>query len=764
MTAARSVLIGRNLAFWLAMGAIVVLMVAGPERAEANVEQLLAQLTGEAEAPEGSQQEWRQRYDRALDHLLEDGQPPGDRLGRLFAHAGEAGSSQQRQTLTKAARQRLANGQLSAEQRQALLLGLAEVGTDSAREALLDLARSEASSDAALALANWPRFRVSFELTALAREAPNAAVRSAALTALAEQVQRAGERPTAGRLNVLASGIAAANDGRELAPLAAALRAIEAPEAMAVAAGLLDRPGTRHSAAEAVISIAQRLEHQSETATSALQAVHTANVGASLQKRAEAQLDRLASLKQQDQKGTLGKAPPEDATVLLPYKPGQSPSLEQWQNKQWHTFPDGSTAISAADNISIPAYRDVRLHAEFMLPYDGSNSGLYLHHRYELQVAGSHTGQIYSIADGDPETVKSPLRWQTCDVIFHAPRINGEGEVTKPARVTARLNGKLIHDEQPVPRPTGGGEIGAKTFAPLMLQDHGHPVRYRNIWIQPLGEGQIKTNPYAEENPLRAMILTGQNTHHDWEATTPVLADILSDAGFHVDTAVSPPPDVSLYGWRPFFENHDVVVLNYNGKAWGERMQRRFETYVKNGGAVVVVHSSNNSFPEWGAFNRITGLGGWRGRGESDGPYVYYKDGELVRDTSPGSGGDHGPQRPFEVVARQPDHPIMRDLPSRWMHAEDELYATLRGPAEQMTVLSTAKSNLSDRHEPIEMVIRYGQGRVYHTVLGHDVKAMRCAGFQTLLQRGAEWAATGEVTIERPDDFPTEDVQLRPAP
>ena len=95
------------------------------------------------------------------------------------------------------------------------------------------------------------------------------------------------------------------------------------------------------------------------------------------------------------------------------------------------------------------------------------------------------------------------------------------------------------------------------------------------------------------------------------------------------------------------------------------------------------------------------------------------------------------------------------------MHVSDELYANLRGPGENMTVLSTAWSDPANRgtghDEPILMVIAYGKGRIFHTVMGHDLAALNCVGFMTSYQRGTEWAATGKVTQKVPRDFPPAD-------
>jgi type 1 glutamine amidotransferase len=102
-------------------------------------------------------------------------------------------------------------------------------------------------------------------------------------------------------------------------------------------------------------------------------------------------------------------------------------------------------------------------------------------------------------------------------------------------------------------------------------------------------------------------------------------------------------------------------------------------------------------------------------------------------------------------------------MPSEWMHAKDELYHGQRGPAENMEILATAYSAKgkggTGTNEPMIWVIPYGKGRVFTTVMGHvmgnDKGAIRCNGFRTVLLRGTEWAATGDVTIPIPDDFPT---------
>jgi len=276
--------------------------------------------------------------------------------------------------------------------------------------------------------------------------------------------------------------------------------------------------------------------------------------------------------------------------------------------------------------------------------------------------------------------------------------------------------------------------------------------------------GNAKSAP-STQPALKALIVTGQN-NHNWQVSSPIFKLMLQETGlFEVDIAKSHERGANMDSFRPNFSGYDVVVLDYNGDLWSDATQKAFVEYVSNGGGVVVYHAADNAFPQWKEYNEITGLGGWGKRNEKSGPYIRWRDGTIVRDTSPGRGGSHGKQHAYAVVNRDTKHPITAGLPETWMHAKDELYSEMRGPAKNLKLLSTAYADKaqggSGEHEPILFTISYGKGRVFHTVLGHAggsaaaSPALQCGGFIVTFQRGAEWAATGKVTQPVPADFPT---------
>lgn len=287
------------------------------------------------------------------------------------------------------------------------------------------------------------------------------------------------------------------------------------------------------------------------------------------------------------------------------------------------------------------------------------------------------------------------------------------------------------------------------------------------------GCGRVE-QPQATSRKINTVIVTGQDGSHWWEGGCDALKQIFENSGlFEVEIVKTPTWGGDMSQFDPDFKKYDLVVINYGGTTWAEKTRRNFENYVREGGAVVAVHSAMVPMADWKEYNEIIGMGAWFGRDEKSGPFVYWKDDTFIYDYAPGEAGHHALQHPFTVVHRAPEHPILKGLNPVWLHFKDELYGKMRGPAKNMQVLATAfddpKLGGSGRNEPVLWTVNYGKGRVFVTVMGHagnDPRlrySMECTGFQVTLLRGAEWAARGKVTQLAPKDFPTENTNtLRP--
>lgn len=185
---------------------------------------------------------------------------------------------------------------------------------------------------------------------------------------------------------------------------------------------------------------------------------------------------------------TLGQEPPEGAIVLF-----DGSSADAFENGR--LTEDGLLMVGTR---SKQGFQNFTLHLEFRTPFmplstgqARGNSGMYLIDRYEVQVLDSfglegennECGGLYSLERPRVNMCLPPLAWQTYDVEFTSPRFNDAGEKTANARITLRHNGVLIYDDFEIPALTPGGAPAEAPGGPLMLQDHGNPVHFRNIWV-----------------------------------------------------------------------------------------------------------------------------------------------------------------------------------------------------------------------------------------------------------------------------------------
>jgi len=253
--------------------------------------------------------------------------------------------------------------------------------------------------------------------------------------------------------------------------------------------------------------------------------------------------------------------------------------------------------------------------------------------------------------------------------------------------------------------------------------------------------------PAAAPGPAKTavLIITGQS-NHNWRGTTPLLRKALEDTG-KFDVHVTE----EFRGAGPeTLAPYDLVLLNYFDRnlpelRWGDRADAALLDFVRSGKGMVVYHFSVAAFNGWTEYEKLS-AGNWRP-----------------------DKGHHSAPHNFVVEIKDQEHPITKGLKLSFPQANDELYANLRWqPAGAYHLLATANDDHAlyaarrtdsrapqplvgdSANEPMLWTTEYGKGRVFVTALGHDVEQVQTPAFVTTFARGAEWAATGKVTLPIP--------------
>ncbi|MBN1853526.1 MAG: ThuA domain-containing protein [Pirellulales bacterium] len=237
------------------------------------------------------------------------------------------------------------------------------------------------------------------------------------------------------------------------------------------------------------------------------------------------------------------------------------------------------------------------------------------------------------------------------------------------------------------------------------------------IWsISAFSAEQAANQPVTEETPIRVLVVTGVDyPGHPWKQTGPALRDLVEqDKRF--DTRIIEDPEF-LASDRLF--DYDVVILhfkNYEPFKHEAKVRENLESFVKNGKGLMLLHFACGAFPNWPEFEQLAG---------------------KVWDEAM-TGGYHDPRGPFSIQIVNKEHPITRGMND--LAADDELYFCLKGTRD-VEVLATARSKITGKDHPMAFIFEYGTGRVFHTPLGHDVKAIQMPGVAELLRRATAWSA-----------------------
>jgi type 1 glutamine amidotransferase len=269
------------------------------------------------------------------------------------------------------------------------------------------------------------------------------------------------------------------------------------------------------------------------------------------------------------------------------------------------------------------------------------------------------------------------------------------------------------------------------------------------------------------------LIVTGIGWHQ-WELIQHQLTAILEHSNLFNVTITQSPPEQNAPGWdewRPVFSDYDLVlvidfyVIDGTFSRWPREVETALADYVRGGGGLFAFHALYDGMAGYEELPFMLGMNRWP---EADGNFTVRigSNGEIIKE-APSQGAGHGERLDVPQTALAQDHPILDGYPASWRSKTLEVFYGLRGPCENMTVLTYANEYISNEDKPVQWTVQYGEGRVYVSTEGHMhadfTDPMRDVAFQANVIRAGEWLATGEVTYPVPDNFPDPDaVSLNP--
>jgi len=235
--------------------------------------------------------------------------------------------------------------------------------------------------------------------------------------------------------------------------------------------------------------------------------------------------------------------------------------------------------------------------------------------------------------------------------------------------------------------------------------------------LTPVGRGADPASPApAPSAHAKILVLTGNEyPGHKWRETAPLIARFLgTDRRLTVQVNIDPQ-----FLGSPGIHTYDAIVLNYlNWKSPdpGPKARDNLKKFIEGGKGLVIVHNACAAFGDWPEFRQIAG-----------------------RAWNPNRARGHDPHGSFRVEITGVEHPITKGM--KPFETTDELYTCLLSDGRPIEVLATAASKVDGKDYPMALVNRYGKGRVFLCVLGHDVKALSVEAVQELYRRGTAWAA-----------------------